>query len=412
MISVVFVAAAVILAWRFPGMAVPAAFYGFTAGAVGAFPQATLILVVLLVGILGIKSLARPLTLTVSAIDVCFFLFIGWCCISTAWQPNGGEAFSTATYFASNTIAIYLLFRLAGGMGEFRERVLEMAAGFCVFGTVLTPLALGSGIYNYGRLFVGNSTPVGLAQPVPYLLLSSLAMIVAVKRHRLLMSLVVLLPLSAAFAMGAGTGTRGALLAAGAGLIAFVALSGSLTSTMITIAALAALALVALVVTGQIAEIQRGLVDRLLDFGSYGGAQDLSSLARYEHYRFAWYLFEKNPIAGVGLGGYSTFTGLEYPHNLFLEVAAKTGAVGLVLLAVLLLAVISGTRAMLSVEERIPAAIFSAFLVVALVHQQVSFDLAQGKGIYLVGVLAGWQALGRKSHKPSKPPILAPVATR
>jgi O-antigen ligase len=392
MLVMAFIAGVVILSWRFPGVAVPAVFYGFTAGAVGGAPQATTIVVVLLVGVLALRPLIRPANIVLSEIDLYFLLFVVWCCISTAWQPNGREAIDTATYFATNSLSVYLIFRLVGSAEDFQRRVMEMVVGFCIIGALLMPLVVGSGNFSFGRLFVGSSTPVGLALPVPYLFLSSLVLIFAVKRRRSLVVVAVLLPMSAALAVGAATGTRGALIAAVAGVAAFAALSGGLRSLLFTLVALVTLVVVALVVQYPATELRGGIFGRLLDFASYGSTLDLSSLARYEHYRFAWYLFEKNPIAGVGLGGYSSLSGFEYPHNLFLEVASKTGAVGLFLLGLLLFAVIKNAGAMLSAAtERVYAATLVAFLFMAFVHQQVSFDLAQAKAIYLIGMLAAWK---------------------
>ncbi len=76
----------------------------------------------------------------------------------------------------------------------------------------------------------------------------------------------------------------------------------------------------------------------------------------------AWVMFAANPIHGVGIGNYTSryddYVGatasaarqyedpsdLHYPHNLYLEIAAETGLVGLVIFAGLLLACFGALR--------------------------------------------------------------------
>lgn len=389
MFILVFILTVLAIGWRYPGFLVAATFFGFTAGAIGTWPQSTSVLIVLSIGMLAIKSLMRPVLLSASAIDVCFFVFIGWCCLSAAWQPNGPEALPTAGAFAGSTVLVYILCRQVGGIGELRDRIQEVAVGFCALGVVMTPLAFAAGSFVNGRLFIGSSPPVGLSQPVPYMALSALALVVSIKHYRFVVLLLALLSLSAAAALVAGTGARGALIAAGAGAVVYVLLSGDLRSRFLLLVALVPLGLFALVLIDQVAELQRGLIDRLFDFGSYGSTQDLSSLARYDRYRFAWYLFEKSPLVGVGLGGYSALSGYEYPHNLFLEVGATTGLIGLFAMLATIVAALVKVSELIRGPDRSRTALLVALFVAGFVHQQVSFELAQAKGLFLIGMIAG-----------------------
>jgi O-antigen ligase len=73
-------------------------------------------------------------------------------------------------------------------------------------------------------------------------------------------------------------------------------------------------------------------------FQEEGGGS--SVLVRRALYFDAVKAFLENPIVGVGLGGFSVFSsGIDsrlYPHNIFLELAAETGVIGLILFLVLL----------------------------------------------------------------------------
>lgn len=63
---------------------------------------------------------------------------------------------------------------------------------------------------------------------------------------------------------------------------------------------------------------------------------DESLHERYDYYRSAWEAFLQHPIIGVGFGGWPAFYGFSiknniHPHNIFLELLAETGGVGLLL---------------------------------------------------------------------------------
>ncbi len=53
-------------------------------------------------------------------------------------------------------------------------------------------------------------------------------------------------------------------------------------------------------------------------------------------FRLAWQFFLKHPVTGIGLGGFEQLIGL-YPHNLFLQIAAEGGMVGLALVSAALI---------------------------------------------------------------------------
>jgi O-antigen ligase len=56
---------------------------------------------------------------------------------------------------------------------------------------------------------------------------------------------------------------------------------------------------------------------------------DITALARLRAFEIAESLFLENPIIGVGTGGFGHFSGLKYPHNIFLEFASELGILGL-----------------------------------------------------------------------------------
>lgn len=56
-------------------------------------------------------------------------------------------------------------------------------------------------------------------------------------------------------------------------------------------------------------------------------AKNISVNIRLKHYSDAWQLFKQKPLFGMGTGG---FPG-GYPHNIFLEIAAENGLLGLII---------------------------------------------------------------------------------
>ena len=70
------------------------------------------------------------------------------------------------------------------------------------------------------------------------------------------------------------------------------------------------------------------------------GDPDVTSRAAY--YEVGGNLFAASPVFGAGLGAFAATGADFYPHNLFLEVAAELGLVGLAALAVWLFMAIRG----------------------------------------------------------------------
>ena len=48
---------------------------------------------------------------------------------------------------------------------------------------------------------------------------------------------------------------------------------------------------------------------------------------RLKHYSTAWQLFKNQPLFGIGTAGFPE----GYPHNIFLEIAAENGLLGLII---------------------------------------------------------------------------------
>lgn len=84
--------------------------------------------------------------------------------------------------------------------------------------------------------------------------------------------------------------------------------------------------------------VSSSLIEKLPFFYRYsllfdGGGDSI--LVRFEAYTMALRLFLENPFFGVGIGGYSYYSlgydSIDYPHNIFMEIGAELGSIGLFL---------------------------------------------------------------------------------
>ncbi len=77
-------------------------------------------------------------------------------------------------------------------------------------------------------------------------------------------------------------------------------------------------------------------LERLLNtYDSSRNIIDQSSALRLDYYTSAWQAFQDNILIGLGIAGWPTYFGAEkinsHPHNIFLEIAAELGIIGLLL---------------------------------------------------------------------------------
>lgn len=114
-----------------------------------------------------------------------------------------------------------------------------------------------------------------------------------------------------------------------------------------------------------------------------------STLTRVGFWKLAWSLFMRNPLLGVGLGGFSYWaTGYdtrEYPHNMVLEVLSETGLVGLTTLVLIFATALRGlVRAAKhgSAESRRILFLSWSLLVYAFVNSCVSGDLNDNRMVF------------------------------
>jgi O-antigen ligase len=184
-------------------------------------------------------------------------------------------------------------------------------------------------------------------------------------------------------------GSRGPMLAFVFGLGVLVALTAvdprarrrlALVATVFLLAAI----IVPLVVPGS--AIGRSLSVII------GSASGLSSNGRSDLWALAITTFSQHLAFGLGTGGFaSLLQGLNYPHNILLEVASELGVVGLIALLVFLgSSSVRLTRIWRRAvgEEKLLGALLISLFVTALINACFSGAIQDNRDIWLWGGLA------------------------
>jgi O-antigen ligase len=130
---------------------------------------------------------------------------------------------------------------------------------------------------------------------------------------------------------------------------------------------------------------------RSLGFLLFGSSSDRSSNGRYQLWHQAYAIFHAHPLLGIGTGGFPSIVPTDlYPHDLFLEVGAELGIVGVVLVA-LIVGAAAARLAQTSMgtlgEDRGHAALVSALFAAAFVNALVSSDIAGNNALWLAAGL-------------------------
>jgi putative inorganic carbon (hco3(-)) transporter len=167
-----------------------------------------------------------------------------------------------------------------------------------------------------------------------------------------------------------------------------------------------------------------GTIGEILPGGEEVIDPDSSFAERKLYALAAWAMFLDNPILGVGAGNYTVhfdryadvvgFSArdyeqpgeVHYPHNLYLEIAAETGLVGLALFAGVIAAAFLGLRqaraALLARGDRVSADFARAFEI-ALVGYLVSSVFLHGHFLRYLWLLFGFAAALRLMAREETP---------
>ncbi len=332
---------------------------------------------------------------TISIPDATLLLFLAAHCFSAAYAPSPPEAIASLLRLSSAAISMFLLGRLCALAVPPERLATEIAGGLVIFGAAFAGIFLiGSGGSGAMRLQIGGATAVGAAQPLPLVLTAGfLAMVAALAHGRRAVFVVCCAATLICLHASIVSGTRGVFIGLAAALATMCWLGARRGRVWLAIAAVLAIVAAAvplMPMLGGATSFRAGLDRLLINFNQTG---DVSGAVRVEQLSLGLRLWADNPLLGAGLGGYATLTGRDYPHNVFVEVAAESGTLGLTLLSLHLAMLIWSLYRLPHGHARI---LFLGLLVACLVHMQFSFSLFMAKPLFLLAGIAATLVVDRR----------------
>ncbi len=182
------------------------------------------------------------------------------------------------------------------------------------------------------------------------------------------------------------SGSRGALLATAIGGFIFLLIDNRYrTRNILAVAGLIGLIYAAVLTTdvgrNAMEMFQTRILDLTLERQYMSGREDL--------FQSAYELGLERPLFGHGLSAFKILFGVNYPHNLALELFCETGLVGVGLLAVLLLA---AARYVVRHRRHCDPAAWGAFGLL-LTSAMFSGDLYDSRGVFLMALLASQEVI-------------------
>ena len=396
MLAIMVLMACVAAGFFWPGALWAGCFFTFQVAAITDHDAVSMIYMVLAVGVAGFHALRRPPALAFGMLDAVFLFFIVCFCLTVSYMPSANDAKGAAGSLLLSVVTMFLLGRLTCWPDRLTQTTRELLVTVMVVGTILAVIIFKSRVrtvVRVARLSVGNASDVGISGPFPFVLVAAIAGIFFYfNRRQWVLAILSVVTLALVGYISVYSATRGVYVAAIGGLgVLYLAgrkrikLQAAITMGMAGIFGLVA----AIPFMPKSMELQNA-VDRL--FGNLRGGGvvlDPAALERLNNYHMAIALFMQHPYFGTGIGGFTFFTGINYVHNIFLEVACDFGLVGVGLLCIYLANLyISGFRlARLNPEA---GSVLIGFTSIQLAHMLVSETLSHAKPLFLfTAIIAG-----------------------
>lgn len=405
MIAVVVVTAVLVLALRWPGLLIVGAIFTYQASVLSGFDGLTTVYTLAALCVALWASRSKLGSARLNFVDIAFSGYISFCAFSvmySQWPDRAWSSFLTLSFAASS---MYLIGRLCALIEPPESLATQLLVGLVLFGAVFSLLLVAQSDGSVSRLRIGDSTAVGLAQPLPLALLAvAIGIVAAAGAGRWLQLLFMAGAVGAVAYASILSGTRGVFVAFLVSGVVVLALSVSRKQLWVALGVIGLAAVIALpfLLSGTDLPIQAGLDRLLTNFNDNSIGLDTSSQLRLEQQLRGIDIWQQYPILGAGVGGYDAISGLSYPHNVLIEVVANTGALGLFLFVTLVVLVGYNLFSEVSFWAKV---IFFGLLVASFTHMQLSFSLDMAKPFFLLsGIAAGVAghkfAVRRKKGRP------------
>lgn len=378
--------AGLILGWRYPGLIAAGVLFTYPASVLSGAEGVSALYAIASVAILGAKHLVERHNISLSYLDLAVAFFMSIVFASTMWGPARLDGVPISLKVISAILAPYIISRLTFNIPDRESRAKE-----CVAALILLGLAYGLAVQITAEQFVNNRIAIGNAEGVAVGITQAFVAVVVAAVPLLFEGSLAQIPRKALVALTIlvaslvilDSGTRGAFVAIFLGILFYVFYARAwrfMSSGKVLLLAWVALILILLFPNTDLTFLTE---NRIFQFESYGSQTDRSSLARRAQFEAAVQLFAEQPSIGRGIGSYDYLTGLDYPHNIFLEVAAELGLLGLFSLILIIHLVVRGFES--TPKSSVYLLSICAVIVAGFFHHQLSYSLHMGKTLFMIG---------------------------
>jgi O-antigen ligase len=331
--------------------------------------------------------------LSVPVLASCFLL--GLMVLRLSASPDQAYGSMKVELYIADVLIFFFAAIFVGSRRADLNLFLIVLLGVTALSAVLFLFQLVTGaaqqVLNGRFSITAQEYPIDLARASADGLLIAIYFLLSADRRSLRVPVALITPAVAITMIAAGS--RGPVVAFAVGLIALLALSATSPRARRRFAVVGAMfALLAIVVP---LVVPSSAIGRALST-IVGSASGLSSNGRSGLWSSAIAAFSQHFGLGLGTGGFAAqpaaiSDGVQYPHNLFLEVASELGIVGLAALVAALGAIVARLGTLwrsTAGEDRLLATILIALFLTAVTNACISEAIYGNGEVWLWGGLA------------------------
>jgi len=354
---------------------------------IGYFNLTAILLIITVLGFILPLATGKKIKFKVQLADIWLWAFIivlvGGCFFSS----NSQEGFTKAIRFILIVWLPYMVARIflkTNGQVRLFIKTIFVTA---ILISILLIIISFSGRYTGGRIefFEANQIPIAtlLAMALVIAVIGTVENIFDDWKYGKLFCAIVTVPLLYSFFL---VGCRGPLISAILGLIFYFLATFRERPKIAFIIGLALLFVIVIWISNF--DIINSTFGKLPNINLYSLAEikgGMSTIQRKEAYSLAVTLFMQRPLLGIGTSGFPR----GYPHNIFLEIAAENGIVGLIIFICFLFAIARiGFRYLifyfsrLDRQSKITALIILTVSLFLFVEKQFSYRLDMHKDLF------------------------------
>lgn len=252
-------------------------------------------------------------------------------------------------YLAFNNVPLFLILYFIRSIGELKSLVVAVAilGTLSAIATEIYMIVIHGSIFGWGGMFRFNQENfyglqiyggVWFARRVGFGLISALMLAFFLKKKLYFIAASIAIAFDWFIVFMAGRGPAISITVSIALFIVMIVMAGRIQNIARMGLLIAPAAIVVLIFISGNIEMPEGVLDRYNAFENYEEYEQRENRYRFLFYENALEVFLENPIFGVGTGGWrANYDGPDqsdgdnlYPHNIFLELGAENGLVGLV----------------------------------------------------------------------------------